>query len=259
MLLRRVITHVRQQEWTAIAIDLLIVVVGVFIGIQVSNWNDSRLREETAQDYIERIRADLQANLDDFQQRSTYFSQVRIHALSALEALDEPEAAPGQQFLIDAYQASQTLPRRLGRDTYDEMLSVGANDAIADVTIRNRLANFYRSTEAQVVLLRPETQYRGLIRGGMPYAAQAAIRAACDDISDTGEAGEPIISLPNSCHPDLTPEQVAVAVDAVLQLDIRQDLTRRLTDLDQKLNALARTVDRAKLLDAYLAHRGVNP
>jgi hypothetical protein len=42
MLLRRVIDHFKQQEWTAIALDFLIVVVGVFIGIQVSNWNDAR-------------------------------------------------------------------------------------------------------------------------------------------------------------------------------------------------------------------------
>ncbi len=42
MILRRVIEHVRQQQWTAVGIDFCIVVVGVFIGIQVSNWNDER-------------------------------------------------------------------------------------------------------------------------------------------------------------------------------------------------------------------------
>ena len=42
MILRRVIHHAKKQEWTAIAIDLVIVVVGVFIGIQVSNWNADR-------------------------------------------------------------------------------------------------------------------------------------------------------------------------------------------------------------------------
>ena len=35
MLLRRVIEHVRDQNWTAIAIDFVIVVAGVFVGIQV--------------------------------------------------------------------------------------------------------------------------------------------------------------------------------------------------------------------------------
>lgn len=39
MLFRRITEHVREQNWTAIAIDFLIVVIGVFLGIQVANWN----------------------------------------------------------------------------------------------------------------------------------------------------------------------------------------------------------------------------
>lgn len=252
MLLRRVVTHVRRQEWTAIVIDFLIVVVGVFIGIQVSNWNDERLREQTAQTYIERIRDDLRANLDDLQQRLAYFSQVRTNALGALSALDQPEDPSNKQFLIDTYQASQMLPRRFGRDTYDEILSVGANDAISDMAVRNRLANFYRSIEAQNILLKPDMQYRSSIRAHMPYGVQSAIRSICGDIADTGEDGEPIISLPASCDPDLTPDEVSGAVAAILKLDIRHDLTRRITDLDLKLRALQQMIDRANLLDAYL-------
>ncbi|MBL4870815.1 MAG: hypothetical protein JKX72_07665 [Robiginitomaculum sp.] len=42
MILRRVIKHVRNQEWTAILIDFLIVVIGVFVGLQVSNWSVAR-------------------------------------------------------------------------------------------------------------------------------------------------------------------------------------------------------------------------
>lgn len=37
MILRRVIQHVRQPEWTAIFIDFLIVVFEVFMGIQVED------------------------------------------------------------------------------------------------------------------------------------------------------------------------------------------------------------------------------
>lgn len=39
MLLYRVINHVRAQHWTAVLLDFVIVVVGVFIGLQVDNWN----------------------------------------------------------------------------------------------------------------------------------------------------------------------------------------------------------------------------
>ena len=42
MILRRLIEHVRAQNWTAVALDFVIVVMGVFIGIQVANWNGER-------------------------------------------------------------------------------------------------------------------------------------------------------------------------------------------------------------------------
>ena len=59
MILRRVIEHTRKQEWTAIFIDLVIVVVGVFIGIQVSNWNIERETNRRAAVFTERLKADL--------------------------------------------------------------------------------------------------------------------------------------------------------------------------------------------------------
>lgn len=42
MLLRRVTKHVKEQNWFAVFVDFFIVVVGVFIGIQVANWNEQR-------------------------------------------------------------------------------------------------------------------------------------------------------------------------------------------------------------------------
>jgi len=42
MLLRRLMIHVSDQNWFAVGIDFVIVVVGVFIGIQVANWNQER-------------------------------------------------------------------------------------------------------------------------------------------------------------------------------------------------------------------------
>jgi len=66
MLLRRVSKHVKDQNWFAVGIDFCIVVIGVFIGIQVANWNDARtsaIREKVIlADLLENLRAD-QASL----------------------------------------------------------------------------------------------------------------------------------------------------------------------------------------------------
>lgn len=63
MILRRVIEHVRHQEWTAIWIDLVIVVVGVFIGIQVANWNEARADRAAYEAALGRLDAEIDTNL----------------------------------------------------------------------------------------------------------------------------------------------------------------------------------------------------
>lgn len=53
--LLRVAEHVRTQNWTAIGIDFLIVVLGVFVAIQVSNWNAVRGDQQRVADLDTRM------------------------------------------------------------------------------------------------------------------------------------------------------------------------------------------------------------
>ena len=46
MLLRRLTRHLLEQNWIAVGLDFLIVAVGVFIGIKVANWNETRAERE---------------------------------------------------------------------------------------------------------------------------------------------------------------------------------------------------------------------
>ena len=56
MLLRSVSRHVKDQNWFAVLIDFAIVVFGVFIGIQVANWNAMRLEIAEEAAVIQEIR-----------------------------------------------------------------------------------------------------------------------------------------------------------------------------------------------------------
>jgi hypothetical protein len=59
LLLRRVIDHVREQNWTAIGIDFVIVVVGVFIGLQVQQWADAQRQGRLERTYTEKLQAEV--------------------------------------------------------------------------------------------------------------------------------------------------------------------------------------------------------
>lgn len=42
MILQRLATSIRKQDWFTVFIETLIVVLGVFLGIQLGNWNEAR-------------------------------------------------------------------------------------------------------------------------------------------------------------------------------------------------------------------------
>ena len=64
MILQRLATAIRKQDWFTVIIETLIVVFGVFIGLQVNNWNEARKDRLEAETSRERLIADLHADLD---------------------------------------------------------------------------------------------------------------------------------------------------------------------------------------------------
>lgn len=64
MLLRRLSGHVRDQNWFAVALDLGIVVLGVFIGLQVQQWAERRAQLQTEAVYVARLHDEVVALRD---------------------------------------------------------------------------------------------------------------------------------------------------------------------------------------------------
>ena len=63
MILRKLAEAVRKQSWSTIILEVLIVVVGIFFGLQVDAWNQNRKDRTAEAVYLERLRADTAANI----------------------------------------------------------------------------------------------------------------------------------------------------------------------------------------------------
>ena len=64
MLLRRIKTHVEKENWFAVGVDFVIVVIGVFIGIQVAYWNEARGVERDQRAMLVQLHNDLAPRLE---------------------------------------------------------------------------------------------------------------------------------------------------------------------------------------------------
>ena len=241
MAVRRIREHFQTQNWFAVAIDLAIVVVGVFLGIQAANWNQTRIDRSEADEYRSRIVANLRANEADVAARAAYYRQVRAHAVAALEAIERRDGNLGEQFLIDAYQASQGWFRPLQQPSYDESVDSSVRRKVGDPQVRAQLSAYYQLASGFDSNALGVTAYRDRLRRAMDLRVQLAIRASCDDIMFDLPQGAQAPRLPTSCKLNLDRELIdraARKVVAVPELD--QDLTRLVVDIDQKLGLFRR-------------------
>ena len=87
MLLHRVMARLRRQEWTAIIIEFVLLVCGVFLGIQASNWNGAREAKEKTAIFTARLAEDLRAEAWRYQFLLAYYQDVRDAAEAAADSL----------------------------------------------------------------------------------------------------------------------------------------------------------------------------
>lgn len=246
MIVRRIRDHASSHNWFAVVVDVSIVFLGVFLGIQANNWNEARLGADEAFSDRLRLIEDLRTNEIDLNGRILYYRSVRDHALKALRVFSGNEPAPGEAFLVNAYQASNIRQRPMRRFTYDELVSNGNLGRVGDRELRERLDLHYLGLRTIDANIREIPVYRDRIRREMPYEVQVRVRSRCgDEVREV--KGAVIRVLPANCRLGLEPQKIAAAIrqlQAAPEMD--RDLTRYITDIDQKLDAYELTQSQSK-------------
>ncbi len=150
MILRRVIAHFRKQEWTAIAIDFLIVVVGVFVGLQVSIWNEQRQEASRQRVDAERLEVDLLGIRERIGEHLRVFEAaveggdyvLSIIVASEAQLRETPIDKGRMEKAFDALVSNRIPPPAPA--TYSEMVSEGRLSGLRDPVLRDRLADYDR-------------------------------------------------------------------------------------------------------------------
>lgn len=142
MILRRISTALRRQDWITVLIEIGIVVIGLLIGLQINNWNEARVEKQAERKFLERLHAEIIATEDDLGGFSDIVGR-RDTALKAAAGVvfgndQQAELTGGQcvaMFLSHAYNFPPTdLP------TIREILSAGQLNVISDDALRAALS-----------------------------------------------------------------------------------------------------------------------
>lgn len=137
MLLRKVIKHVGNQNWTAIGLDFFIVVTGVFIGIQVSNWNDERIASTREIEYLQALGRDLEQSVEYADRTMEFVREIRAaQAVLADHSQGIHRLGPDElnRTVVDALYSLPKL--NVSMPTYEELKTSGATTLLKDRRLR---------------------------------------------------------------------------------------------------------------------------
>lgn len=240
MVIRRIREHVAAQNWFAVGIDFLIVVAGIVIGTQVNNWNANRLEARRADELRLRLINELDFNARQYALQNTYYRQAKAYGLQALADLDGTKPLPDQEFVIAAYQLTQTDTTKPKTGVFEELTAAGLTDRLGDAETQNVASDFYLSVEVTQRVIEAIFPYRTLLREVMPYDVQIAVRTTCGD-RNVFYGGRLVgIRLVVPCPSRVDQTAAAEAARIVRSTpNIRQEMTRYIASLDEKLDNLA--------------------
>ncbi|MDH4110683.1 MAG: hypothetical protein OEW35_20615 [Gammaproteobacteria bacterium] len=238
MNLRRLMEHVRKLEWTAIGIELVIVISGVFIGMQVSNWNVEREARQRGALFADRLKADLREEAWYYQLQIEYSRDVLASAERAVDALGGQPADSNEALLVSAYRATQYKQKARRRATYDELVSTGTLGLIESQALRDTALQVYNfPTLDNVAREGMQSRYREAFRMTLPNDVQRALSRNCGDrfVRPGDYQGlDDLIDYP--CRTGLPADVIDAAVKMLRANDALVPLLRlRIADLETRL------------------------
>jgi len=180
MILRQLVNAIRQENWFTVFLEILIVVSGIFIGLQVDDWNDLRKDRLDEQHYLNRLHDEIL----NAEKLSARLLNRRIkQQTSVFDLLDTVFDANGQSSLTDPQCfAIGTLHYFnivvSGLSAAEELTASGRMHILRDKELRAALGSLKQAQDATNTYIR--IQYLASINLTHAYPHLISVRAYFD-------------------------------------------------------------------------------
>lgn len=166
MLIRRITKHLEDQNWFAVALDMLVVVFGVYLGFQLNDWNENRKSIEKGDSYLERIAGELEQDIRFFD------NVIRMNEMNfengqfLLDTIENKELVNSDptRFITSLAFVGSSLVVNVSNNTIEEIKFSGNLELINDEELRNEIVDYYDFIEVSETFshlrLDAETEYQ---------------------------------------------------------------------------------------------------
>lgn len=149
MILRRLADALREQNWFTVVLEVLIVVVGIFIGLQVDDW--AKERGDRVQEHAALERLFVESNnsfglISEYLERTKRVNELRRNAVAFIDS-DAPLPENSLPVKIGVNTIAQFPPLLPASAAYDELRSAGQLQLIQSSELRGQISAFYTNLD----------------------------------------------------------------------------------------------------------------
>jgi len=183
MVLQRIATVVREQHWGSLTIEFAVVVLGIFLGLQADDWNESRRERVTEAAYLQELAEDFRLNLQSLHDRASALDASIAGMITLLEQSSLPTPSLSSRDLNESFRLILSMPSFIAVDrAWSNLSGSGELKLLRDRGLRNALARYYAKADlSRVIQNTHEMQlvhlFQSYIIDEMDYAAVVLLRA----------------------------------------------------------------------------------
>ncbi len=168
MLLRRISAHIRGQNWFAAVLDLLVVVVGLFLGLQIDTWWEGQKEARIESTYLQEIREDFELNQSSLHEQISDAEQIirSMIVLHEQSTLVEPSLSVVK--LNENFSLINNMPTFvIATRAYVNLTGSGDLKLLRNRQLKNLLAAYYAAADLTAIV--QSTHEMELVQTFQPY------------------------------------------------------------------------------------------
>lgn len=151
MIIRRMAQFIRQHDWLAVVVEVLVVIVGLMLAFQLDRWWEQRGEQAQGAQYVERLISDIETDIP-WIEYSIRLAEFRLEMANLLMTVSRDPAAAVTSpvmFLAAVRQSAFTFTPKLTSHTFEDLRSTGNMRLLPDPDIKAGLYDYYGFEETQ--------------------------------------------------------------------------------------------------------------
>ena len=147
MIAKRLVQALRRQDWTMIAIEFALVLVGVLLAFQINEWASQRARAGESQLAAERLLEELELGVAYHRQTVEYGNQIRDGLGFAIGRIvgNELQEVDEERIAVGLVKARAMVALAPPSSVYDDLVSSGDFNQIGSVSARAAISRYRAS------------------------------------------------------------------------------------------------------------------